>query len=164
MTVAEIEVRAASNDNLDDLTELVQVLHRHYGRHEGLARETLWAELAANGPAGNGLYDCLIAYRDGAPVGLAMFSRVWDPGLLAVGWYIRDVYVRPEARRQGVARKLFIAIARAARERGIVRLDWHTDATNAPAVALYDSFRGARRNRVAYRLIGDDIGTLADGA
>lgn len=162
--MAEIEIKQVGEDNLDDLTEMVQALHRHYGRHKGLAREKLRAELAANGPDGTGLYDCLIAYRDGAPVGLAMFSRVWDPGLLAVGWYIRDVYVRPEARRQGVARKLFVAVAREAQKRGIVRLDWHTDAGNAPAVALYDSFDGARQNRVAYRLIGDDIGTLADGA
>ncbi len=162
--MVEIEIRAAGPDNLDDLTDMVQALHRHYGRHAGLARAALRAELTANGPDGTGLYDCLIAYRDGVPAGLAMFSRVWDPGLLAVGWYIRDVYVRPEARRQGVARKLFEGVARAARERGIVRLDWHTDAGNAPAVALYDSFDGARQNRVAYRLIGDDIGTLADGA
>ena len=162
--MAEIEIRAVGPDNLDDLTDMVQALHRHYGRHEGLARETLRAELLANGPVGNGLYDCLIAYRDGVPVGLTMFSRVWDPGLLAIGWYIRDVYVRPEARRLGVARKLFTAVAREAKKRGIVRLDWHTNAGNGPAVGLYDSFDGARQNRVAYRLIGDDIGTLADGA
>lgn len=162
--MAEIGVRAVGADELDDLTGMVQALHRHYGRHAGLARETLRAELQANGPAGNGLYNCLIAYRDGVPVGLAMFSAVWDPGLLAVGWYIRDVYVRPEARREGVARRLFAAVAREAGKRGIVRLDWHTDAGNAPAVGLYDSFEGGRQNRIAYRLIGDDIGTLADSA
>lgn len=74
----------------------------------------------------------LVAYRDGVPVGCA--------GLLAAAaptGELTKVYVRPEARRSGIARRLLTAVEEIARERGMTRLRLDTRADLQEARALY---------------------------
>jgi len=74
----------------------------------------------------------LVAYRDGVPVGCA--------GLLTAGpstAELTKVYVRPQARRSGIARQLLAAVEEAARERGVTRLRLDTRADLEEARGLY---------------------------
>ncbi|MEV4345674.1 GNAT family N-acetyltransferase [Actinoplanes sp. NPDC049596] len=52
-------------------------------------------------------------------------------------WLIRDLYVRPEARRQGRARALLAVVEQEARASGAHRLSLQTETTNARAIDLY---------------------------
>ena len=52
--------------------------------------------------------------------------------------YVSDIYVAPEARRRGVARRLLDAIATEMRRRGCRRIRICSKATNAEALACYD--------------------------
>lgn len=52
--------------------------------------------------------------------------------------YLEDLYVDPNARRDGVGRALIEAVADAARSAGSDQVYWHTQATNARARTLYD--------------------------
>lgn len=52
---------------------------------------------------------------------------------------VKSMYVRPEARRLGVARALLARVEAAAREAGIARLSLETGAVYAPAIALYEA-------------------------
>jgi GNAT superfamily N-acetyltransferase len=52
-------------------------------------------------------------------------------------WLVRDLYVRPDSRRQGVARALLGQVAEDAREAGAHRLSLQTETTNVRAVELY---------------------------
>lgn len=52
-------------------------------------------------------------------------------------WQIRDLYVAPEARRNGVARAMLDAVRRAATEAGAVRVSVQTEKNNGPALRLY---------------------------
>ena len=74
----------------------------------------------------------LVAYRDGVPVGCAGLV-VAEPGT----GELTKVYVRPEARRSGIARQLLTAVEAAARERGLTRLRLDTRADLEEARALY---------------------------
>ncbi|MGI4983151.1 MAG: GNAT family N-acetyltransferase [Janthinobacterium lividum] len=53
--------------------------------------------------------------------------------------YLEDLYVSPDARRQGVAQALIGALTRLGREQHWLRIYWITHDDNAPARALYDA-------------------------
>jgi GNAT superfamily N-acetyltransferase len=52
--------------------------------------------------------------------------------------YLQDLFTAPEARGQGVARALIADVADWARERGCIRVYWHTQSGNQTARRLYD--------------------------
>ncbi|MET7974617.1 helix-turn-helix domain-containing GNAT family N-acetyltransferase [Streptomyces mirabilis] len=73
----------------------------------------------------------LVAYEEGRPVGCGALRRLTsDTG------EIRHVWVRPEARRLGLARRILDGLERAAVARGygVVRLDTHAVLTEARAM------------------------------
>ncbi len=74
----------------------------------------------------------LLAKLDGKPAGCAM-SQALDPNSSE----IKRLYVAPDARGHGVARKLIIALKDQARSDGFSRILLDTSVTLAPARALY---------------------------
>ena len=52
-------------------------------------------------------------------------------------WLVRDLYVRPQARRRGVARALLSAVTDEARSSGAHRLSLQTESANVRAMELY---------------------------
>ena len=91
---------------------------------------------------GKGIF--LVAEQDGAAVGYVGCQTVLDEG------YITNVAVSPGCRRQGIGRALVRALASHARGQGLTFVTLEARASNAPAIALYESagFRrvGVRRN------------------
>ncbi|MEV7883280.1 bifunctional helix-turn-helix transcriptional regulator/GNAT family N-acetyltransferase [Streptomyces sp. NPDC002817] len=72
-----------------------------------------------------------VAYEEGRPVGCGALRRL-EPGVGEV----RHVWVHPEARRLGLARRILAALEQAAsvRELTVVRLDTHATLTEAQAM------------------------------
>ncbi|MDP2740714.1 MAG: GNAT family N-acetyltransferase [Pseudorhodobacter sp.] len=92
-----------------------------------------------------------LARRDGVLVGFALHhhhASSWVPG---DDCYLEDLFVTEAARGGGVGRALIKDLMALARARGWHRLYWHTDAGNAPARRLYDSFTPAD-GHIRYRL------------
>jgi GNAT superfamily N-acetyltransferase len=83
----------------------------------------------------------------------------WDgvPGI-----FLEDLFVRPEFRRRGLARKLLAALAAECRDNGYTRLAWAVLNWNTDAIALYDGV-GAQPQRewTTYRLSGPELAELA---
>lgn len=52
--------------------------------------------------------------------------------------YLQDLFTAPEACGMGVARALIAEVERWARERGCIRIYWHTQSGNETARRLYD--------------------------
>ncbi|AOR32508.1 GNAT family N-acetyltransferase [Streptomyces fodineus] len=94
---------------------------------EGFDRAALVRPEEVTGDAGA----FLVAYEERRPVGCGALRRL-EPG---VG-EIRHVWVRPEARRLGLARRLLDGLEQQARARGldVVRLDTHAVLTEAQAM------------------------------
>ncbi|MGW7204121.1 bifunctional helix-turn-helix transcriptional regulator/GNAT family N-acetyltransferase [Streptomyces sp. NPDC054837] len=72
-----------------------------------------------------------VAHEEGRPVGCGALRRL-EPGVGEV----RHVWVHPEARRLGLARRILAALEQAASERelAVVRLDTHATLTEAQAM------------------------------
>lgn len=89
----------------------------------------------------------LIAERAGDALGYALFFPSYDTDHAARGFYLQDLYVRKEARRQGVGRALMAALAHACRADGGAYIFWNAHAENAAGLAFYRAI-GARDERI----------------
>lgn len=99
-----------------------------------------WSESMLREELGKGIF--LVAERDGQAVGYVGCQTVLDEG------YITNVAVSPDARRQGIARKLIEKLTAEARAAGLAFVTLEVRVSNAPAIALYE---GAGFGRVGVR-------------
>ena len=92
-------------------------------------------------------FRALIAERDGRALGYALFYPAYDTDHAARGFYLQDLYVVPEARRQGVGRGLMAALARACRADGGCYVFWNALPRNRAGRAFYRAI-GAREEKI----------------
>ena len=78
------------------------------------------------------------AFVDGQLVGFAVFFDLPEliTGLRA--GQMDHIYVRPEFRQKGIARKMIQTLVTEGQSRGWLQLRWIVPSKNAPALALYD--------------------------
>ncbi|HVZ44064.1 MAG TPA: N-acetyltransferase [Ramlibacter sp.] len=80
----------------------------------------------------------LVAERAGEVVACLMVTSEWSDWRNAQFWWIQSVYVKPEARRQGVFRALYESLkAMAFGDPGVCGLRLYVERENAAAQATY---------------------------
>jgi GNAT superfamily N-acetyltransferase len=106
--------------------------------------------------------EALVAKRDGAMVGYALFFGSYSTFLTAPGVYLEDLFVLPNERRRGIGAALLSAVAKIALERGAARLEWSVLDWNTPALAFYEKL-GAEKldDWTVHRVFGDTLRALA---
>jgi GNAT superfamily N-acetyltransferase len=79
------------------------------------------------------------------------------------GLYLEDIYVRPEARGEGVGGALLRHLARLAVERGCARMEWAALEWNEPAIRFYEGL-GAEKldDWRLFRLSGEALRQVAE--
>lgn len=92
-----------------------------------------------------------VAVREGQVAGFALYLHHPSSWVLGEDCYLEDLFVAEAARGAGLGRALIEDLITLARARGCERFYWHTDAGNAAARALYDSFAPSD-GHVRYRL------------
>lgn len=105
-----------------------------------------------------------IAEVDGRSVGLAVWFLNFSTWTGRHGLYLEDLFVDPQARRMGVARALFVALAQEAAKRDCARIDWAVLDWNRTAMDFYATL-GAGRSAgwQPWRLDGAALEALARG-
>ncbi len=148
-------------------TEDVAVLHALIGelaRYEGLEHEvTSTQEQLREHLFGARPYaEALMAEDDASVVGFALFFHNYSTFGGRPGLYLEDLFVRPESRRKGHGRALFLAVARIAAKRGCGRFEWSVLHWNEPALAFYRSMGAVPMHdwRIC-RMTGDALARLA---
>jgi GNAT superfamily N-acetyltransferase len=141
----KIRVREASLRDLDAVMELRLALLREHPDHpiygrlrpdvSERARELFSTQLRSQTES------IFLAERDDAVAGIlrcveSMGSPLLDPARYA---YVSSVYVRPEARRQGVLRALMKAAERWAHARGLDQMRLHNVAGSASAEGAWSA-------------------------
>ena len=106
--------------------------------------------------------ETLIAERDGAPVGFALFFHNYSTFLGQPGLYLEDLFVLPDERGHGVGRALLARLAQIAIERGCGRMEWVVLDWNESAIGFYEKL-GAQPNSdwTVYRLTDESLRALA---
>ncbi|HZX69507.1 MAG TPA: GNAT family N-acetyltransferase [Rhodanobacter sp.] len=79
----------------------------------------------------------LVAERAGVAVGSLLVTFEWSDWRDGDFWWIQSVYVDPAARRDGVFRALYAAVAQRATQAGAVGLRLYVETENQRAQATY---------------------------
>jgi ribosomal protein S18 acetylase RimI-like enzyme len=148
-----------------DRAPLAQIFHDMEAYYEGASAVSVAVAVAALDrfvfAPGSGIR-VMVAEEGGRFVAMASFSTTFPSQDLTGGLFVKDIYVAVGARNRGVGELLLRAIARHARERGVTRIDWAVQATNAPAVALYERIGARAKEGTRYmRLEGAALEKLA---
>jgi GNAT superfamily N-acetyltransferase len=79
----------------------------------------------------------LIGELRGTPAGFAVYFFNYSTFLARPGLYLEDLFVRPQARGNGLGRALLLHLAALAADRGCGRMEWAVLDWNAPAIEFY---------------------------
>ena len=106
--------------------------------------------------------ECLIARKDGEPVGFALYFHNFSTFLSRRGLYLEDLFIEPAHRGKGYGKALLQQLAQIAVARGCGRLEWSVLDWNAPAIGFYQGL-GARLMTEwrIFRLTGEALQTFA---
>lgn len=136
-----------------ELAEYEKLRHEVVVTEERLLRTLFGVERRA---------EVLIASLANEPVGFALFFHNYSTFLGLPGIYLEDLYIRDEARGQGVGRRLLSCLAHLAVERGCGRLEWWVLDWNEPAIRFYKSLGATPMDDFTiFRLTGEALERLA---
>lgn len=106
-----------------------------------------------------------VAEVDGRAAACALWYRTFSTWDGVAGVYLEDLFVRPDFRRLGLARRLLSTLAQVCTANGYTRLEWAVLDWNVNAIALYDAVGGVQQNEwIRYRVSGSELSALAESS
>ncbi len=158
-----VTIRPAAEHEVSVILQFIRDLAK-YEKLEHQVRATeqqLKEALFGSRPYAEVVFACV----DGEPVGFALFFHNFSTFLGQPGIYLEDLYVRPEARGQGVGRRLLAWLAATAVSRKCGRLEWAVLDWNAPSIQFYRNLGAVPLDEwTAYRLTGPALIQLAQAS
>jgi GNAT superfamily N-acetyltransferase len=110
------------------------------------------------------LAEAVLAEVDGAAVGVALFFTNFSTWAGRGGLYLEDLFVKPEARGQGVGKALLVHLAGVAVARGYARFEWSVLDWNEPAIGFYRALGAKAQDEwTVMRVEGAALAALAKG-
>src|SRR5262249_25050913 len=111
---------------------------------------------------GSPFSEVVLAWAEGEAVGCGVFFPVYSTFLGEPGLYLEDLFVKPEARGQGVGSALLAYLARVVIERGWSRMEWSVLRWNEPAIQFYGKMGAALLDDWKIcRLTGESLARVA---
>ena len=128
-------VRKADLSDLDDIVPLFDSYRLFYGQQTDLqsCRSFIEARLKENDSI------ILIALAGDRAVGFGQLYPSYSSVAMRRVWILNDLFVLPDARKNGVAKRLLNHAERIAKESCAIRLTLATAANNTKARTLYES-------------------------
>ncbi len=157
----DLEIRNARPDDVARILEMMRDFADFVGLREYL---TISEERLGQAVFGHGAFvELLVAVREGAVAGYAIFYPHFSSFRGERGFYLEDIYVNESSRREGVGLALLRAIARRAAEGGFERIDFQVLKSNTGAVRFYEAL-GAESNDDDrhFKFAGDAFARLSD--
>jgi GNAT superfamily N-acetyltransferase len=142
----EIEITQATPADVGAAAPLFDAYRQFYQRtpNEEAARRFLFARLS------KGESVLFLAWRGNTAIGFVHLYPVFSSTNLTRQWILNDLYVNPEARKQGVAHALMNRAHQFAQSTQADGLTLETAADNHPAQRLYEQL-GWKRDEQFYR-------------
>lgn len=81
--------------------------------------------------------EAIVAIENNSPVGYAIFYPYFASFRGQLGFYLEDIYVKPEMRGKNLGEKMLRYIAKFAKSRGYERIDFQVLRTNSNAIRFY---------------------------
>jgi GNAT superfamily N-acetyltransferase len=130
-----IDVRFATPADAPILLRFIHALAAYEREPEAVKIDeaTLRSQMSEPHPP----FECLIAERDSAAAGFALFFTTYSTWLGKRGLWLEDLFVLPEFRRHGAGGALLRRMGELAIERDCGRLEWSVLDWNQLAIDFY---------------------------
>ncbi len=86
----------------------------------------------------------LVAFHESKPIGYAMFYPYFASFRGQCGYYLEDIFIAEDFRRNGLGEAMVRIIAKLAQQRGFERIDFQVLEWNSPAVKFYEKLGAIR--------------------
>lgn len=152
-------IRRAVQRDADAIAKLAAAAAAEEGAASGLDAD----RIKAHAFGGNALFEAWIAQeRPNAPViAHAVITKSYDMRRACPSIVLCELYVVPEQRRSGLARKLMSAVARRARDLGARELTITTGVENSVAQRFFAAIGAHPRQAAVFLMSADGIEWLA---
>jgi GNAT superfamily N-acetyltransferase len=156
----DIKIRFATSSDvllilqfIKELAEYEQLLNEVVATEE-ILQETLFGSKSHA--------EVIIGYIDEKPVSFALFFHNFSTFLGKPGIYLEDLYVKPEARGQGIGKIMLAYLAKLAKDRKCGRLEWWVLDWNETAIKFYKSIGAKAMDEwTVYRVTNQALDDLA---
>ncbi|WP_194189729.1 GNAT family N-acetyltransferase [Clostridium chrysemydis] len=102
--------------------------------------------------------EVLIAEFNGEPIGYVLYFYNFSTFIGRSGFYLEDIYIKPEYRGKGIGKEIFRLIAGIAFEKGCRRMEWTCLNWNEPSINFYKSLGAVPMSEwTVYRLDRENI-------
>lgn len=155
-----VQLRDAVPDDVPTLARFIRAL-AEYERlaHHAVATEADLRRFLFDAPH---RAEALLAERDGAAIGFAIWYYAFSTFAGRPTLYVEDVFVEPAVRGGGTGRAIFAHLAARALAQGCARMEWSVLDWNAPSIAFYRGLGALpREGWTLQRLSGDALHALA---
>ena len=157
----EFNIKAATIDDIPiilsfikELAEYEKLLHEVVATEETL-KETLFGETA--------YANVLIGYLNNQPISFALYFHNFSTFLGRPGIYLEDLFVKPEARGNGIGQKMLAYLAYLAKTSNCGRLEWWVLDWNKDAIGFYQRMGATPMDQwTVQRITGKSLSDLAD--
>jgi GNAT superfamily N-acetyltransferase len=103
----------------------------------------------------------LVAFHGEDPIAYAMFYPYFASFRGQCGYYLEDIFIAEDFRRNGLGEAMIKIIARLARQRGFERIDFQVLEWNTPAVKFYEKLGAVRDDSERhFKFIDDSFSSL----
>ena len=167
--MASLTARPARPEDVGLLLELFGELaeYEHLEHELKATEEQLKEALFGEKPAAEALIAERASSAENAEpeaLGYALYFPTFSSFLASTGVWLEDLFVRPQARGEGVGRALLEAVAARVRESGGERLEWAALDWNELALGFYRGIGARTMNEwITHRLDGEALCDLAAG-
>ncbi|MFJ3883020.1 GNAT family N-acetyltransferase [Streptomyces sp. NPDC090077] len=147
-----MRIEQATEQDIDVISVILGEIEAYYGgKPVPGSPDQIRSALFGSRPAAT----VLLARDDDEILGLASYSFLWPAAGADTSLYLKELYVRESARRQGVAAALMRELRAAADKAGCSRVEWTADRDNEAALAFYEALGATRHDgKVFYRAAG----------
>ena len=153
-------IRRAEGRDAAPLAALLRALNSEPGLHP----ERITAQRVSTDLIADARVLILVAEEEGVLQGFVSAHPHYDSGASRWGAIMNDLYVTPEARRQGLGRVLVAALASATAEDGGEFLWWDTDEGDELALAFHRGIGAGEARTRSFILEGAAFAALTEAA
>jgi len=141
--VSDFVIREATETDVPDLIRLVRELATYEQEPESATATSEQFREALFPLGGDPTAYALVAEREGAVVGMAVWFRTFSTWTGRAGVWLEDLFVEPNQRGHGIGKALLSRLAQICVTRGWTRLEWAVLDWNTPSIEFYRA-HGAR--------------------
>jgi GNAT superfamily N-acetyltransferase len=85
-------------------------------------------------------FECFVAEEHGSIIGYMLGFRTYSSFRTQPGFWLEDIYVRPDRRGGGVGKRMLEHLIEVARDKGYGRVEWSVLDWNIDAIGFYEAF------------------------